>query len=275
MTALALIALLSACGGGNGSSSVPTTSPPTVNQPPPPPPNQSPGGIWQTQYVAPSGDTIDAFALVDESGQVYFNERDQTTGCVELGTGQLTVTGNTVSGSGGVGLVTPPGATTNCTFADGSTTGIVTISGTVSERQSMTITSQVTTANGELLATETHTWTFNVQYDNTSSLSQVAANYWDGPNTFSVDGNGMIFDQELITGCVINGQISIINPQYNMYSITFTFANCIGNYAVDNGVTFTGLATLNTTTNPVQLVLGASANVNGSIIVADFFFPRQ
>ena len=255
--------LLSACGGGGGNTG-------SSGSPLPQAKNQSPGGIWQTQYIETSGptagDTIKGVAIIDEAGSFYFAERDQTNGCVTIGFGQAMVSGSTISGNVDEAAATyslTPGVNTNCTFPDGSTSGTGTISGTITQQSSMTITDSGTTSLGTALGTETHTWTFNNLYDNPSSLSVVAANYWDGNNTFSVNGNGAIFEQDPTSGCVINGQLSLINPQYDVYSISLSFASCTGNAAAANGHTMTGLATLDTTASPAQLDFGVSASVNG------------
>jgi hypothetical protein len=272
--------LLAACGGGGGGGS--TASDPGGTTPPPVV-NQSPGGIWQTQYVQASGptagDTIKGLAIVDETGSFFFADRDQNNSCVTLGFGQATVTGSSISGNVDEAAATyalAPGVNTNCAFPDGSTSGTGTISGTVTQRSSMAITDSGTTSNGTSLGTETHTWTFNSLYDNSSSLATVSANYWDGSNTFSVNGNGAIFEQDPASGCVINGQISIINAQYNAYSLSLSFSNCAGTAAAANGRTLTGLATLDTTVSPAQLDFGVSTSVNGGgfIVIVDSL-PHQ
>ena len=262
-----VIAGLSACGGGGGSGS-------SSDPPPPPPVNQSPGGIWMTQYTVTSGpntgDMIKAVAIVSENGDFYFAERNQNNGCADVGFGQVSVTGNSISGNANVAIVqytTIAGVNTTCAYPDGSTSGTGTISGTISQRSSMTFTVTGSTTLGMALGSDTETWTFSSSYDTPSSLATVAGNYTDGSNTLSINGNGAIFEQDPTTGCVINGQISTIDTQYNAYAGSFTFSNCTGTAAAANGVTFTGLATLDQTVNPAQLDFGVSANVNGSFVV--------
>ena len=48
--------------------------------------------------------------------------------------------------------------------------------------------------------------------------------------------------QDPASGCVINGQVSIINAAYNAYGIRFSYSSCTGLDSALNGVTFTGLA---------------------------------
>jgi hypothetical protein len=43
---------------------------------------------------------------------------------------------------------------------------------------------------------------------------------------------------------VINGTFSIINAQFNVYRVQYTYSNCQGADAMLNGATFRGLASL-------------------------------
>jgi hypothetical protein len=256
---------LAACGGGGSSGS-------SGNDPPPA--NRSPGGIWTTQYTVTSGpttgDTIKAAAIVTENGDLYFAARDQNNGCATVGFGQASVTGNSISGNIDLAFVqytTTAGVTPNCTYADGSTSGTGTISGTVSQRSSMTLTVSGTTSMGMALGPDTYTWSFSSLYDTASSLATIAGNYTDGPDTLSIDGNGVIFEQDPATGCVINGQVALINAQYNAYSASITYSSCTGTFSAANGLTYTGLATLDQTVSPAVLDFGLSTSANGNFAV--------
>jgi hypothetical protein len=251
---------LSACGGG-GSSGDP---------PPPPPTNQSAGGIWTTQYTVTSGpntgDTIKGVAIVSENGNFYYASRNQNNGCTDIGFGQASVTGTAISGNVDFSIATfaaSPGVNTACTYPDGSTSGTGTISGTIAQRSSMTLTANGTTSMGMALSSGTDTWTFSSAYDTPSSLATIAGNYTDGSNTLSIDGNGVIFEQDPTTGCVINGQVSLIDTQYNAYSLSITFSMCTGSAAAANGVTMTGLVALDQTVSPALLDFGISASTSG------------
>lgn len=255
---------LSACGGGSSSS----------DPPPPPPTNQSAGGIWTTQSTVTSGpnagDMIKSIAIASENGDFYFAARNQTNGCTEVGFGQASVTGSSISGNLDVAiatLATGPGINTGCTYPDGSTSGTGTFSGTITQRSSMTLTDTATTSMGMALGSETDTWTFSNAYLTPSSLATIAGNYTDGTNTLSIDGNGVIFEQDPTTGCVLNGQVTLINTQYNAYSLSVTVSSCMGTTAAANGVTFSGLAALDQTVSPAQLDFGLSASVNGQFVV--------
>ena len=267
---LLVIAGLSACGGGGGSGGS------SSNDPPPPPPiNQSAGGIWTVQYVEASGpnagDQIDGKALITEAGDVFFAGINTVNGCAEIGFGQVSVSGSSVSGSTNDAVVTfsqSPFVNTTCTYPDGSTSATTSLSGTVSERSSLSITDNTMTSMGMALGGENHTWSYSNLYAEAPSLANVAGNYADGSDTLTVSSNGVIFEQDPTTGCVINGQASIVNPSYNAYSFSFTFGSCTGNYAALNGQTATGLGYYDDSVNPPQLVYGEHMTVNGQTIVA-------
>jgi hypothetical protein len=260
-----IVISLAACGGGGDSSN---------NTSPPPPTNQSPGGIWTVQYVVPSGpdagDTMQGQALVTETGDVFFAEINTVNRCAVIGFGQVNVSGSSVSGSTDDAVVTfsqSSNINTSCSFPDGSTSASSTLSGTVSERSSFMLTDTTTTSLGMALGSETNTWSYSNLYAETPSLATIAGNYADGTNTLTVSSNGAIFEQDPTSGCVINGQASIVNASYNAYSLSFTFASCTGSLAVLNGQTATGLGYYDDSGNPIQFVYGIHVTVNGQTFV--------
>jgi hypothetical protein len=257
---------LGACGGGGSSSSdAPVT-------------NQSVGGIWTTQYTETSGpnngDVINAQAIVDEQGDFYFFALDTTNGCASLGFGQASVSGSAVTAASDWGLVTwttVNGVTPNCVEPDGSTTGTGSITGTVAQRASLTLTETDTTANGSMGSPTTTTWTYNSLYSQASSLATIAGNYMDGSATLSIDSNGVIFEQDS-NGCVLNGQVYIPNTSYNAYTFSVSFTGCPN---IPNGATANGIAMLDTTQSPNQLIAGIHGAINGQVLVEALDLPKQ
>ena len=255
-----VVAVLSGCGGGSSD--------------PPAPTNQSPGGIWTVHYVVPSGanagDTMQGQALVTETGEAFFAEINTTSGCTLIGFGQVNVDGSSASGSTNDTLVTlaqNANVNTSCSFPDGATSASSALSGTVVERSSFALTDTTTTALGMALGSETHTWTYSNLYAEKPSLATIAGNYADGSNTLTVDANGVVFEQDPTSGCVINGQISIVNPAYNAYAVSYTFASCTGSAAVLNGQSATGLGYYDDSVNPIQFVIGLHLTVSGQTVV--------
>jgi hypothetical protein len=252
---------LCACGGGGGYGGSPSAT------------NQSPGGIWTVQYVQGSGptagDTMDAKALVTETGDVYFAVVNTVNGCTERGFGNVTVNGSALSGSLSNAMVTwsaNAAVNTSCKYPDGSTSGTTTLSGTVTQRSSLTVTDTLTTSAGTS-GTATHTWSYSGLYSEMPSLATIAGNYTDGSNTLTVNSNGAIFEQDPTTGCVLNGQASIVNSSYNAYALSFSYASCTGTAAVLNGQTGTGFGYYDDSVSPNQFVYGVHLTVNGQITV--------
>ena len=264
------VCTLSACGGGGGSTPVAVVPPPVTNQ--------SPGGIWTTQYTVASGpnsgNVINAEALIAENGQFFGYSKNTSNGCAALGFGQLSVTTNNVTGTETYALVqysTIPGVTTDCSELDGSTGGTGSITGTVTQRSSLTLSATQTTSNGSALPASATTWTYSTLYASPSSLTAIAGNYDDGGATLNISASGVIFEQDS-NGCVLNGQVSIINASYNNYAVTVTFANC---GTIPDGTAISGLATLDNSVSPANLIGGATGNVGGTPYTVAFDAPKM
>lgn len=231
---------LIACGGdgGTGPAIVPT--------------NESPGGIWNGTDSQTGGAVL---GLVTEDGRFHVIRADGTQ---YVGT----VTTQGISGSGNFDGYAPLGTT----FADGSTHGTGSVAGTIHQRSSFTASTQFTTDAGHAFS-DTLTMTFDPLYNRASSLATIAGNFTEpGSGTvFSVNGDGTIFAQAgPAIGCVINGKVSIIDANYNAYGVSVTYASCVGPYAVLNGLTLTGLGTLDNTVVPERAIIGLSGTAGGT-----------
>jgi hypothetical protein len=271
---VSVLITLAACGGGGGSTGGGTA-------PPPPATTQSVGGIWTTQYTVTSGantgDVITAQGIASETGQYFAYSKNTTNGCAGLAFGQLSVTGTNVSGNENAAIVrysTASGGAANCVYPDGSSSATGTIAGTVSQRSSLALTATGTTSLGGALPAEATTFTFSSLYLNPSSLATIAGNYNDVGATMTVDANGAIFEQDP-NGCVLSGQVSIIDAAYNAYGIQLTFANCTGTSAILNGVVASGLVTLDTSISPATVIGGITGNISGQLFVEAFNLPRM
>ena len=267
--------LVSACGGSNTSSPTATNSSPVVN-------NQSVGGIWDTKYTVTTGpntgDVITGIAIATENGEFFFGSVNDNNGCAEIGLGQASVSGSSVSGTLDWGLVqftTNSGVATNCVDPDGSTYGTATITGTVAQRSSLTVTDTDTTSNGTVEPVLTTTWTYSALYSETPSLNTIAGNWTFGSDTININSSGAIFEQDPNTGCVVNGQVAIPDASYNAYTFSISYSNCTGSDSVFNGSTATGVVYVDDTVTPNQLVGGWSVRVSGVLYVFVADMPRQ
>ncbi len=141
------------------------------------------------------------------------------------------------------------------------------LTGTIDARVSITASTQSTTDKGAV-SKGTLALSFNPLYDQASSLAAIAGNYAEAGSAsgtvVSINANGAIFSQDASTGCVVNGSAAIINASYDAYSIQASYASCTGAAAVLNGITFSGLATLDTSVTPIQLIAGMTGSGAGT-----------
>lgn len=289
MPSLVASLVLTSCGGGGGSSSPP---------PPPPVTNASPGGIWEGTtsdglsligLVTETGQ----FNFLQSDGVQYFCNMSVSgnaasanfTGITQLGTtfangstsgtGALTATiaeRNTLSGSVTFTTagVTPTGsqmvlASHSIAPEPGHCSSSALSALTFKSRSLQTamaaksIDHPTATLAQVPFITGTFALTYNALYDRDSSLATIAGNFREPNGTVvSVDASGNIFSQDATTGCVVNGKASIIDSRYNAYDIQYTFSSCIAELTVLNGVTFTGLGTLDNTAVPEQAVIAVT-----------------
>ncbi|MEE8092982.1 MAG: hypothetical protein V3T47_01985, partial [Gammaproteobacteria bacterium] len=163
--------------------------------------------------------TDDIDCLVAETLEFVCAVSDATTSAFLAGAqGTVQVNGSQVTGAGTLHAV--PGTT----LVDGSTVANLTIIGTVSEGVSLNLT---IAAAG--ISTSVST-TFDAIYNRGSALATVDANYptfdiFGDPGAFSVNALGVI-TLSSISGCVGNGQISIINAAFNAYDVALDVASC-------------------------------------------------
>jgi hypothetical protein len=149
-------------------------------------------------------------------------------------------------------------------FSDGSTHGVGTLTGNVSAGKEIDFEAEFTTDAGtgaHILASLKS----DAAYYESSSLTILAGNYVDEVTgtVVSIDSGGDIFAQDVTTGCVVNGQASIIEAPYNMYRVQVSYASCQGTASALNGMTFTGLGVLGDTLSPQELIAAVTGNSDG------------
>jgi hypothetical protein len=236
---------LAACGGGGGGGGGP-----------PPPVDQQIGGIWEG---TDSGGTA-IVALFTESGRLHWLAE---TGEQGFGTGSVNGSAVTFNYT----LVSELGFT----FPDGSTSATCSGSGTIQQRQTLAVTVNCTTTLGTTFSASA-SLIYSSVYDLDSALSVIAGNYDDEGLVFNINANGVIFEQEPVTGCVLNGQITIIDSNFNAYDVSMSFSSCVAPFDVLNGSPFTGLVVYDNTAPPpdeiVIAVTGAVAGVTFAIVFA-------
>ena len=202
--------LMNSCGGGGGSSPAP---PLAIS------PTSTVGGIWEGTFSS-NVITFDAqiIGLVSEDQEVRFISDDgvQTFGPVS-------VSGNNVSGN--LTSIAPSGYS----FVDGSQIGVININGTIAEKQSLFGEYSGTGDQGTL------SLQYNSLYDRDSSLSLLEGtwnmDYLDSQYinlTLNVESDGTFTGNDN-TGTAYDGNITIINPEYNCYRVSVTATDTSNN----------------------------------------------
>jgi len=244
-----LAVLIASCGGGGGGgggSSGGGTTPPIANA--------AVGGIWSGRDPISGANVL---GVVSEDGRAQFAIFDGGYPTQYWGT--LSTNGNSVTSS-------------NFQVADDLTYfGTATISGTISARQSLNLTISFTPAAGCAASvcgtarTASGTLTFSTLYNRGGSLSRVAGNWRDvgTGQIYNINASGVVFLQDAVTGCFVNGQVSTINTNFNAYSATYTFTNCRIPYTALNNTTATGLVTVDDVVTPNRIFLGAQYRASG------------
>ncbi len=219
-----------------------------------------PGGIWR----GVDADNRDVVALVTAFGAFQFVD-----GFGNQGSGNLVVGGGDTVASN-FQLVTKRGAT----FADGTTLADCTFSGTIVERQFLTMTQSCVTTAG-LQFQESLLLQFDTLYNRDASLAAIAGVYEtpDG-SMLSIASDGMIFVQDPVSGCVTNGQVSMTLSNANMYLYEYEIDNCTGTDAIWNGSSFAGLAVLDDRFSPESLIFAVIGEV-GAVAISLFVVNQR
>lgn len=272
-----LTTLLGACdvgGGGDPDSDTPVA---------PPPLNQALGGAWVG--TDNRGDQI--IALSTDSGIFHWIGR---LGLGELGFGTGSVDGTAVTLD--YLLVDPLASKLPREPATCSATG------TIQEHETLSIAAICTPSVGDTFS-RSASLLYHPVFDRDSSLGSVAGNYefislGRPGSVMNISGDGVVFWQDPDSGCIINGQISVIDGRYNAYALSITFSSCFGKFVfidnpnglygpgpeigidAPNGTSLTGLAILDNTSVPDGLDIALNGEVlsSGEIFAAFISFTR-
>jgi len=253
MKRVALLSLLviAACGGGGGGGGKPP--------PPPPPANDSPGGIWTG--VRPNGTPI--VVLISEAGEIRILDEFGNQG---FGTVQVTNRTNITA----TYQIAPPFGGTVIDGSDSATCGLT---GTLQERVSIEYQIDCTTSLGTPFGGAI-TLTYSAAYDTDSSLVSIAGQYDADGDVLTIDAAGAVFLQGSQTGCVVNGQVSVLQVEWNLYAVTALTENCQPPYDALNGASWEGLGTVVPEVGADTLVSGLTTVVGGLPVSLVLVLPR-
>ncbi len=220
--------------------------------------DQGLGGVWE----GTDSDGTEIVALSTDSGRFHWLAE---TGDQGFGTGSVSGSAVTLNYT----LVAP----LDFTLFDGSASATCSGIGTIEERQTLAITVDCTTSLGGTLSTSV-SLTYNSLFDRDSALSVIAGIYEDEGLVFNINADGVIFEQDPVFGCVLGGQVSIIDPNFNAYDVSLSVSNCVGQASILNGSTFTGLAILDDTELPEVLFAALTGAVGVSTFAIVFDISR-
>lgn len=243
---LLTLSIMSACGGGGDSSSQSALA------------TQRIAGIWIGTFTSNVvSSTFDVTGIIAESGIGRF--ASTSTGAQYSGVISVNGMGvNGISFSATVNAYAPFGEV----FPDGSRVGIVGISGAATPRGAMSGTYSGVGDSG------TFSLTYSGLYERPSSLSSVAGT-WSGivssgdNNTITVDSSGNITGSST-SGCIYSGNVGIIDPFYNAYSVNLSLNNNCG-FGSGN---YNGFAALTDTSIPNDTLLIEVSNPSFSFVAS-------
>lgn len=212
-------------------------------------------GIWAGTDSA-SG--LELTGFISSSDQAVFFRSD---GEQYVGSAQVSGTSLTIDLSGYTQFGSP--------YPDGATYGTGSFSGSFSAGSSISGTMNFTTSANTAI---TSGWSlgFDALYDQASSLGTIAGVYTDrlaavnsgvdplSGASVSISSSGVMYGQGSTDGCVLNGTVTVVNGSYDIYQVSYTYGDCTGSYAVLNGVPFSGLAELNATQSPAQVIVAVN-----------------
>ena len=241
---LLLVGLVSGCNSGSSNSSSSSSSSSAIAK-----------GIW-SGTDSTSGQIV--VGLINSAGQADFIRGDgvQFIGTVQISGNTLA---STVNGYAEFGYTLP----------DGSSTGLGTLNATVITSTSIVGTLTFTSNIG---TSYPGSWSLSYQTLSTtgSSLAAIAGAYTElssvkNNNTggkLTISTGGAVTSSGAASGCTMNGSIGIGDSSTDIYEISFTYSGCTGQWASLNDVPFTGLALVNTTQSPSQLLIGVSGQTS-------------
>jgi hypothetical protein len=207
-------------------------------------------GIW----AGTDSDTgLKLTGLINSGGRADFIRQDgaQYAGTVQVSGGTLIATLDGSVNFGGE-------------FADTSTHGVGTLNATVSTATSIIGTLTFTSSAGS-----SYPGSWSLGYDSLStvgsSLSAISGSYTDAAiadiNTgasMTISTGGVISGRGAANGCAFSGTMATNDSSIDVYEVSYTYSSCTGSYAVLNNVPFSGLAVFDTTSSPMQLIIGVT-----------------
>jgi hypothetical protein len=189
---------LAACGGGGDDLS--------SNQ-------QAADGLWDGEVTASDGSKTLASGLILDDGRYFFITKDSDNNITYV-SGNSSVSGSTISSNNLLEYY--PSIQE---FIPGSFTGTVSSNSTLSLTISESYKGKTESAIGK--------FAFNSQYNESSSINKIAGSYAGNGFTFLIESSGKFtVDITNENSCTISGEITLRNPNKNVYSVRMYPNNC-------------------------------------------------
>jgi hypothetical protein len=213
---LGAVLMVTGCGGGSSPSPGAGIAPPPINE--------APGGLWFGTLSFDSGMITEEFvAMTTDDGRFRFVSVDSEVHFV----GQGQVSGASLNGTARVF------ADSGLNWLDGNHVVDATVTAVLTARDS--ISGGWATASGE-------SGTFEFFYDplnDRDSATTLLEAVWTGYDEFgnpvinlAIDSSGSLSGQNA-QGCVSAGQLTVIDPEFNLYEIHSEISGCFiaGSYS--------------------------------------------
>jgi hypothetical protein len=233
------------------------------------------GGLWAGKTTVPwAAGQVDALALIAENGHAYF----AVGNVIYRGSGAMWAGGlfggYLLNGEASQGMPTPHGFLGGSWYVVGGATARQYVGASVCPSYYGWMFDSPVWCLRYPAA-----WRLNLayqaSYDDNSSLARIAGTYREShgflTGVLSIASNGRLFLQDPASGCVLNGQVAVINPDFNAYDFQFSYANCKD--AKLNGAKFSGLATYRASTRQLMAMgqafprAGLNVRMRGSVYV--------
>ena len=170
-----------------------------------------------------AGSTDNITCLVSELMETACVITDPTTDEILVSAAATLQIANVTQASGTGSLYASPGLT----LINGKTVVPLTITaGTIAEGITLDLTVDGAGSTNDVAMV------FDATYNRGSALATIAAVYtsfdiFGDPSSFTIDAAGVITGQSN-SGCVLNGQVAIIDAMFNVYDVTLDVASCGG-----------------------------------------------
>jgi len=170
-----------------------------------------------------AGSTDNITCVVSELMETACVITDPTTDEILVSAAATLQIANVTQASGTGSLYASPGLT----LINGKTVAPLTITaGTIAEGITLDLTVDGAGSTNDVATV------FDATYNRGSALATIAAVYtsfdiFGDPSSFTIDAAGVITGQSN-SGCVLNGQLAIIDAMFNVYDVTLDVASCGG-----------------------------------------------